>query len=73
VPPDKGHLCVMYLHRDALHCLKIAKGIILSGVYMYISLPVVLVLEMIGWNGHVRNEEVLLRNQGAEECPTLNK
>jgi len=38
----------MYLHRDALHCLKIANGIILSGIYKYVSLAVVLVLEKDG-------------------------
>jgi len=30
-------------------------------------------MEKISWTDHVRNEEVLLKSQGAEEYPTLNK
>jgi hypothetical protein len=30
-------------------------------------------MEMVSWTDHVRNEEVLLKSQGAEEYPTCNK
>ena len=30
-------------------------------------------MEKISWTDHVRNEEVLLKSQGAEEYPTWNK
>jgi len=30
-------------------------------------------MEKISWTDHVRNEEALLKSQGAEEYPTGNK